>query len=307
MEGKGIVLPLIYDSMTDIGDGYILVTKDKKSGVYKKGQGLVLPVNSYGINYHRYGIFSVCSEWDNPLKNPEYNLLDSNGRQIGENRYYGLEEFINGFARVLSTKNAFGLIDTLGREVVPAVYSDLRSFKYDSREEGFVNPRLIAVRKDNRFGYVDFAGKEVVPFIYRDVPEYCPVGMIVEDDDSKKALFDLTVGKEITPFMYTELTGLQPCLLKRFRGKAVENGKYGIIDKTGKTIVQPIYDGIEWEYRLGRILVSINNKWGVLDFEGNLIFPIQIDKRFVFNGDGTAVVQISGKAVKINLDGKVVK
>lgn len=307
VKGKGIVLPLSYDLMTDVNDGYILVTKDKKSGVYKKGQGFILPVNSYGINYHRHGIFSVCHEWNDPLKNPEYKLFDSNGRQIGENKYYGLEEFVNGFAKVLSTKNEFGLIDTLGREVVPAVYSDLRSFKYDNREEGFVNPRLIAVRKDDKFGYVDFSGKEVVPFIYRDVPEYCPVGMIVEDDGSKQALFDLTVAKETTPFIYTELRGLQPCMLKRFKAKSVENGKYAILDRTGKTIVQPIYDGIEWEYRLGRILVSTNDKWGVLDFGGNLIFPIQIDKRFVFNGDGTAIVQINGKAVKIDLDGKIVK
>lgn len=53
------------------------------------------------------------------------------------------------------------------------------------------------------------------------------------------------------------------------------NRKCGLIDSTGKIIVQPIYDDVF--VNQGVIFASLNKKWGILDHNGKLIRFLSVD------------------------------
>ena len=57
-----------------------------------------------------------------------------------------------------------------------------------------------------------------------------------------------------------------------------QDGKYGIIDFTGKEITKPIYDSIEsLSYKEGCLLVKQDGKYGVINIKGKEMVPIQYD------------------------------
>lgn len=51
----------------------------------------------------------------------------------------------------------------------------------------------------------------------------------------------------------------------------IKNNKYGIIDKYGKEIVNPVYDEIYW-FKDGRAVVKNMKKFGAVDISENWLF-----------------------------------
>ena len=60
------------------------------------------------------------------------------------------------------------------------------------------------------------------------------------------------------------------------------NGKHGVIDYKGKVIIAPQYDEIKIEDEL-YFIAKLNNKWGVLNYGNNIIFPFIFNDRYDLN------------------------
>jgi hypothetical protein len=91
--------------------------------------------------------------------------------------------------------------------------------------------------------------------------------------DGKWGLIDKT-GKEIVPPKYDNAGGFKEGL-----AKVKLNGKWGFIDKTGKVIVPPKYDDA-WSFSEGLAKVKLNGKWGFIDKTGKeivIVFPPKYD------------------------------
>ena len=57
-----------------------------------------------------------------------------------------------------------------------------------------------------------------------------------------------------------------------------QDGKYGIIDFTGKELTKPIYDSIEsLSYKEGCLLVEQEGKYGVININGKEMVPVEYD------------------------------
>lgn len=94
--------------------------------------------------------------------------------------------------------------------------------------------------------------------------------IIVDKKSSKYGLMDLT-GKVLVDLKYNQM--------QTFENENViiaeENGKFGAIDSTGKVLINFDYDGIDYEN--GYFAVSKNNKLGVLDKTGKEVAPLSVD------------------------------
>jgi len=73
----------------------------------------------------------------------------------------------------------------------------------------------------------------------------------------------------------------------------VENGKWGLIDKTGQVVLPIIYDSIghnidHYIFHDGMTAVSLDGKWGAIDTSGQLVIPLMYDYIDEFH-DGIAI------------------
>ena len=124
-----------------------------------------------------------------------------------------------------------------------------------------------------------------------------------------------------------------------------KNGKWGVIDTTGKVVIPCSYDDVSVQggtgYRIwkvlngtklglvsavngavvvpvkydyigdlcyGRIKMGINGKYGYLDKNGNVVIPARYDRAYDFESDGTANVRVKGNGWHyIDLNGNFVR
>lgn len=81
-------------------------------------------------------------------------------------------------------------------------------------------------------------------------------------------------------------------------------GKYGFIDKTGKTVIKPQFDGAMY-FSDGLAGVEIDGKMGFIDKTGKIVIQPQFDYCGDFR-EGLARIEIGGKVKYIDKSGKVV-
>ena len=87
----------------------------------------------------------------------------------------------------------------------------------------------------------------------------------------------LTNFEQVLPLMCEESTSNIP--FEKSVLKYKQNGKYGIIDFSGKKITKPIYEEIEsLEYKEGTLIIKQNGKYGIIDINGKQIIKPEYDK-----------------------------
>ena len=72
-------------------------------------------------------------------------------------------------------------------------------------------------------------------------------------------------------------------------------GKWGYIDKTGKFVIEPRFDGAE-DFSEGLAPVKLGDKWGYIDKTGKLVIKRQFDYTGAFS-EGLALVEVVDKTV----------
>ncbi|MBR0599915.1 WG repeat-containing protein [Sinanaerobacter chloroacetimidivorans] len=82
-----------------------------------------------------------------------------------------------------------------------------------------------------------------------------------------------------------------------------EQGKYGYLDKTGKSVIPFQYDSA-WNFSEGLAAVERKGKWGYIDKEGRQKIPMIYDSAMDFN-EGVAPVKRDGQWIVIDDQGKV--
>ena len=64
-----------------------------------------------------------------------------------------------------------------------------------------------------------------------------------------------------------------------------EKGNYGIINSKGENLFQPVYSHIQWLDSInGHLAVSLNEKWGIIDYRGHEICSVQYTDFNAMNG-----------------------
>jgi len=190
---------------------------------------------------------------------------------------------------------------------------------YDAIDQWHVNDGIFAVLKNDKVGYMNTQGKLVVPAIYDSMQdpddkydetwaESPSQGRIIVAKGGKLGIID-TSNKVIMPFSnkYSSIEsfseGAAPVMSKA--------GKWGFIDKEGKEIIAPQYDGIDgnfggaYGFSEGLAGMEKGGKWGYITKTGKVAIPFVYDEIRPFK-EGVAGVLKGNKWGFINGTNKTI-
>ncbi len=125
------------------------------------------------------------------------------------------------------------------------------------------------------------------------------------ENNGKYGIIDLS-GKEILPIEYEEIT---PILGVEGVLTIKKDGKYGLINNEGKEVIETTYAEITnlgKEYKEGYIVKGENNLYGILDYFGQQILETKYDKIDRVYGNDLYVVTENGKKEIVRKNGEVV-
>ena len=156
------------------------------------------------------------------------------------------------------------------------------SRKYEIAE--IKNYQYFTLKKNETFGVIDKEQNIIINPSYTEViipnPEK-PIFVCYQGEDS-------TILNEQKQEIFTEYEKVEPIRLKNIASdlmyektvlKYTENGKYGLIDYTGKKITKAIYEELDsLPYKEGELLVKQDGKYGVINIRGNKLVDLAYDQ-----------------------------
>lgn len=195
-----------------------------------------------------------------------------------------------------------GMIDTLGNVVLNPIYDKIivydsvllltkdekysffsreaksLSIEYDQYKLLPTNPSIFAVKSNNLWGFVNQSGKLVVDFLYENI-DYPPLrGYSLESKfikvlkNNKLGLID-TSFNEVFPIEFSSITVYN--LNKRDFFVLTKDEKMGVFNDKLKPIIPMQYERVFHSQGMNTFLVKENEKWGVIDLEGRILFPTE--------------------------------
>ncbi len=225
-----VMIPFVYDSLTAFGDdGLAVASKNDKYGIINKQGETVVPF-AYDWLSSGYG----------------GTIFDSNGltsAKLGEK---------------------WGMINRAGNQIIPIKYTKVVE-ESDSR---------YGVLIDKKWGMVGSRGNELLPCVY-DYPF-----------DSSDSRVDVFVKNGKKGLLYKDGTLFQRAVYDDIRLyetedaiRVVYKGKDGFIDFKGNLLLPIVYD-LAYSNDIGYV-VRKNGKWGLVDKSHKTIIPCKYDPDFV--------------------------
>jgi hypothetical protein len=225
----------------------VIIKANGKFGVVKNQ--LVVSLNYDSIYVSSAQINTIITQAKQPVK--KYSLIDKS----------------NSFRAVtlltLQNGNKYGLADSDGALIYPvdndAVYNQ-------------ENYRYYTVKKGNLYGIYFVNGKKKTGIEFEKV--YADgVGYVMATKNRKAGVFDLQ-GNQIVAFDY------DPEFIMQYRigFRVTKNKKRGIVGKKGEILVPAKYDDVDPFYETGLgefVKVKSDGKFGIVNLEGKTIIPVE--------------------------------
>ena len=168
-----------------------------------------------------------------------HGFIDKTGRFISTKRYVQVDSFSDGLAAVAEGRwqeAKYGFINKTGEVVIP-LRLDPRQDQMESMILSRFTEGLAPVMFGKLYGYIDHKGNTVIPAIFRDAGPFSEGLANVTTADGQRG--------------YIDKSGLFVIKLTSGRGGVFHDGlatlaveiagrtKWGYIDRTGKTIIEP--------------------------------------------------------------------
>lgn len=161
----------------------------------------------------------------------------------------------------------WGYVDLWGATAIPFIFDDA---------EPFVTVNRAPVKMNGKWGYINKVGENIIPCIYNSVSPYFNNNMAFVKLNGKWGVIDQYGHYKIIP-QFTALTTVYSSFSSSYEDLFVgkRNGKFCAYFKL-KQILPLDYDSID----IGSdyIIVSKNNKYGMVDTLGKSVFPVEYDK-----------------------------
>lgn len=273
---------------------YKIVEKGNKKGLEDKNGKLIIPIKfddlgwtigepePYNdiIGYQENGFWGLINLNNKKLTPPLYSHLSPGGGHIIASR-----------KGTFSHKSFFGVLDLQGKNIVP--------FNYDYLENA--NGNLIGIYKDRTnfySGIIDADNQIIVPFKYEEIRHLTTYNYMVKKENLKNALYDNN-GNQLTEFLYDSLVAINDRLIQVY-----DDGKTGLIDNAGKSIVDTKYKMLAFDYDIN-VTGLLISQWDMLSTENDLLRNFYYDEiESVTNG--TVKAKLNNSEYLINIkDGRV--
>ncbi len=346
-----LAVKLQYQDAKNFSEGLAAVKKDGKWGFIDKTGKVVIgfqyeDVDTFGFSkglagVEKNGMWGFIDKTGSFVIEPQYNgeiiipfgdddragiiisdtswrAIDRTGKILSTDQMvsFSLTEGLKGFNK----DGKFGYVDKDNKIVINPTYDMITDFR-----EGFA-----AVKKSGVWGFIDKTGKEVI------APQYLSASLF----DSGAAIVKKTTGEILRidkEGQQLQSYGSLYYGIGNFSGGLApfayeENGMYGIIDISGKIVIEPKYDYIEslgigpYEFtlqdetvfidkkdRVGSFIVIKDDKYGFVDKTGTEIVKPECELFFKFDREGYALVPKdwkNGETPKrfgmIHISGKVI-
>lgn len=312
-EGKEIV-PCEFDDLEICGN-FICVLKGKKSGVFNRYGKAILPVQNeevyadLSVNLVRvkingkYGCMNSRGEMVIPANYQQLGDIRDVSNEPGSIDLSGLISLMGvkerpsfpqlfgllGYGNLVQFKSGgkWGLLDTLGRELLPAKYSKINIWS-----DGYAT-----ITNGDKNGMVNSKGEIIIPAEFTDLG-YFNDGLTCGNKNGKWFVFD-SLGKEL-PFH-------PPSDIRFNKGLSVcdSAGKSGLINKQGHFVLPPIYDEIENESYNGYYLAKTGSHYSVIDTTGKKRYTFtDASPSLIYNEAGIIAFERNNLQGLCNLDGK---
>ncbi len=245
-------------------------------------------------------------------KNGKYGLIDKKGKRILESIYDEIEsigtiELPLGESPIvlLWRNNKMGFFNRKTNKLVKC------SYNYVSGHSMYWSYSSIAVEKDTGWGIIDFSEKVIVPCIYNSARVFNDEYFICYLKDksivfNKKGEIQFSFKEANIEYVKDGVFLLITNCLKGHKLDEIgkEGCKYGLIDKTGKIILEPKYDDISYFNQNGIARVNIGGTWDPFSLRGgqwgfiNKKGEVVLEPKYVyigfFSSDGYARINLSG-------------
>jgi hypothetical protein len=287
-------------------DNYDSISEKSSEGFYQvKSNGLWGFVDEKGKVLKPCVFLSVTpfSEGMAVVKTSRLNLLDTKGSLVPLSRdYRQIMPFREGLALVSAASNVsnasnkylYGFIDKTGREVIPTQFPYALSFSEGLAVARDASGKYIFI---NRSGNRAFEGNFSVAYSFSNGAANVGIPVTGDAFATDYLLIDKT-GKPLTEkFEQMNLYG------NFYRVK--KNNKWGLISRTGKTLIEPVYEYINESnfrdengnykgYSEGVLTAKLNGKWGMTDTAGKVLVAFSFDRIDAFN-EGLSPAYLNGK------------
>ncbi|MGE0587865.1 MAG: WG repeat-containing protein [Cyclobacteriaceae bacterium] len=314
------VVPTMYSAILQMQDDLLVVKRGAKSGLVKKDNTVVMPLQFDSI--HLSGRYVRASE--SLLSKPVWSLYDIYGIKKSEKTYEWMSSF-NG--KFFSVKNygLSGVMDKYGKETVHCLYDSIVEY----------NDEQLVVKFHGHYGIIDFRENWLLPpqpfpvqlvdeghYLLRqysttffktfndDLIYFTDNYLAIEDQQLKEILPDgtikkisfegITISRSSPPILDdTQIISEESEGLRGIRRK----GKFGFIDKEGRLRIANRYESIS-NFHNGLAAVRILGKWGFVDKQDKIAINPSYEAVSDFLQD-VAIVK-RGKFGIINKDGNLV-
>ncbi|MDV4258642.1 WG repeat-containing protein [Acinetobacter baumannii] len=262
-------------------DDLIIVNKNGKRGIINLEGKLIIPteydddVSSFDFNRGKIAAYT---------KNGSCGYITDQNQLVINNIYEKCNTFYEGRAAV-KKNNKWGVIDQNGKLILDFIYDEIDRFS-----EG-----LAAVRLNGKYGYIDKNGQVVINIIH-DMGMPFEQGIARIGSISSPYYFINSKGEKLFDVEYDHV---YPFIgnYAVVRNDTSRNEFYGVIDKTGKTVVKPKYSDIslskDWPNLA--LIEDRNGKSGILDLAKNIIIMKPKYEYLSFPYKGLAYFKIQGK------------
>ncbi len=263
-----------YESIEPFTEMLVKVKNKDEYGLYNIRQNSWLfPMSAdkvdFRVNENLNDGTDLMRFYDNTEKSKVYGALTQNGsfEKLGNFRDYERYKIENCFAFC----NADGKYAFFS-----SAFKQLSGFEFESVGHKMYKG-LVDATKNGKVGVVTKAGAEVIPFQYNkesyviDNCEVQPNGTITIRQNNQYWCIN-TKGEKILPGPYEYLVNVWGSNTYEVK----QNGKYGLVDISGKVIVPFDNDDLNF-YEPNLVKIKKNNKWGFFTADGKMIIPMEYD------------------------------
>ncbi len=188
----------------------------------------------------------------------KYYLINKTGKQVNEKKWDEIGTFSDGLALV-KDNSKWGFIDAQGNKVIDTKYDIASSFTKGAA----------IVKLNNKFFLINKKGEPVNDNKY-DAAGTPDNGTFPVQKDNMTGLID-SKGNVLIDFKQSYKSLLY---MSDDRVWASKDGKWGLLDKTGKALTEFIYDGANF-FKNGYAVVKQNETYGLINKAGKFIVPAE--------------------------------
>ncbi len=294
------LIPLKFEGISEIKDSFVEINYDGKWGLMKLNGKTVIEPNYEDILYFKGFVwFKLDNKW---------GLMDLNKRIIIKPTFLEIFSFENLNYLKFKFNDKWGVVSFDGKIILNADFDNVK----------FLSDNYFLVEKDGFKGVVDEKGNVIIPLKYKDIVY----------GSGKFAFFDGS---------YWNYKDMKFTYLEIFDNIIIvqNNGFYGIIDTSGKIILNFNYDSLKfidgllfakkgyfWSIfnkNFERIVEGVDsfeidedfvkfrklNKWGLVDKNGKILLNPIYDYIDKLDDNGIFRVLKNGKFGLVRNDGKV--